>query len=80
MKRTIVLLTALFVAITACFAFTGVSKGDDIPIPLESLEFEEDLYHNLGLGGNLNGWYIPDTFAAGSNTMAASNMIYCISH
>lgn len=38
------------------------------------------LYHNLGLGGNLNGWYISDTFAAGSNTMAASNMIYCISH
>lgn len=42
MKRTIVLFTALFVAITASFAFTGVSKGDDIPIPLESKEFEED--------------------------------------
>ena len=42
MKRTIVLFAALFVAITACFACTGVSKGDDIPIPLESLEFEED--------------------------------------
>lgn len=38
------------------------------------------LYHNLGLGGNLNGWYIPDTFTAGSNTMAASNMISNITH
>lgn len=42
MRKTIVLFATLFVAFTACFAFSGVSKGDDIPIPLESKEFEED--------------------------------------
>jgi len=36
------------------------------------------LYHNLGLGGSLNGWYISDTFTAGSNTMQPTNMIYNI--
>ena len=40
--------------------------------------FANYLYHNLGLGGSLNGWYISDTFSAGTNTMQSSNMIYNI--
>ena len=40
--------------------------------------FVNYLYHNLGLGGSLNGWYISNSPSSGGNSMSTTNMIYNI--
>lgn len=40
--------------------------------------FVNYLYHNLGLGGSLNGWYISSSPSSGGNSMSTTNMIYNI--
>jgi len=84
MRKTIVLFATLFVAFTACFAFSGVSKGDDIPIPLGSTQSSQIgstnyLYYNLGMGENLNGWYYAgDEFSNLDGSFENEKMIYNI--
>ena len=40
--------------------------------------FVHYLYHNFGLGGSLNGWYISSSPSTGGNSRSTTNMIYQI--
>ena len=40
--------------------------------------FVHYLYHNFGLGGSLNGWYISNNPSASGNSMSTTDMIYNI--